>query len=459
MDFDVVIIGAGPGGYVAAIKAGQLGLKTALIEKDSYLGGTCLNIGCIPSKSLLQSSEHFYHAVHQFSKHGIEFDGLKCNFAEMQKRKEGVVSSFRQGLDGLMKKNKITIFHGLASFQDSHTILIDGSKSITFKDAVISTGSVPMELPFLPFDEKLVLSSTGALALDYIPKKLGIVGAGVIGVELGSVYSRLGSAVTIIEFLDRITPTCDLEVSKSFQKILEEQGLSFHLQSKVLSAEKKQNSVLVCYERNAQNFNEEFDHLLVCVGRKPNTAGLSLQSIGVQLDAKGFIPVNDLYQTVKSNIYAIGDVIGQPMLAHKASDEGIAVISHLANIPVKVQMIAIPNVIYTDPEVASCGLTEEEAKELNLPFKTTKFPMKANSRAKASMMDQGFVKLIVHEKGFLIGAHICAAHAGELIEPLIVFIDQKIPIKNYEHIPHAHPTLIEAVKEAVLAILFKSIHF
>jgi dihydrolipoamide dehydrogenase len=459
MDFDVVIIGAGPGGYVAAIKAGQLGLKTALIEKDAFLGGTCLNVGCIPSKSLLQSSEHYFHATHQFKEHGIQFSGISFDFSQMQKRKEHVVTSFRSGLQALMKKNKVEVFHSLATFTQDHELTLADGRKISFKNAIISTGSTPMALPFLPFDEKLVLSSTGALSLQDVPKRFGVVGAGVIGVELGSVFSRLGAKVTVLEFLDKITPTCDEDISKSFQKILEEQGLTFHLKAKVTGAISKGSSLVVTYEKEGKVYEEEFDRLLVSVGRKPNTEKLGLESIQVACDSKGFIPVNNCFQTVKPHIYAIGDVIGQPMLAHKASDEGIACVLHIAGQKSTLQMISIPNVIYTDPEVAACGLTEQEAKQMNIPYKVATFPMKANSRAKASMTDQGFVKVIVHEKGFLIGAHLIASHAGELIQPLIIMIDQKIPIKKYEHIPHAHPTLVEAVKEAVLAAIHKPIHF
>ncbi len=459
MDFEIVIIGSGPGGYVAAIKAGQLGFKTALIEKDPFLGGTCLNVGCIPSKSLLQSSEHFYHAQHHLKSHGIYFEHLSFNFSEMQKRKDGVVSGFRGGLTALMKKNKVQVFQGTATFTQDHEITLTDGQKISFKNAIIATGSTPMELPFLPFDERVILSSTGALKLESVPKTMGVVGAGVIGVELGSVYARLGSKVTIIEFLDKIVPMCDLEISKAFQKVLEEQGIQFHLSSKVLKADKKSDSILVTYEKQGAKFEEEFDSLLVCVGRKPNTQNLGLENIQIPLDSKGFIQVNNRYQTSKPHIFAIGDVVGQPMLAHKASDEGVAVVSHLAGLKVQLNLIAIPNVIYTDPEVAACGLTEQEAQEMKLPFKTVQFPMKANSRAKASMVDTGFIKLIVHENGYLLGAHLLAAHAGELIQPLIVLIDQKIKIKDYEHIPHAHPTLVEAVKEAVMAAISKPIHY
>lgn len=459
MDFDIAIIGAGPGGYVAAIKAGQMGFKTALIEKDPFLGGTCLNVGCIPSKSLLQSTEHFYHATHHFQAHGILFDGLKVDFQAMQKRKENVVSGFRLGLNGLMKKNKVQVFQSLATFLGPNSLSLQDGSTLNFKFAIIATGSTPMALPFLPFDEKIILSSTGALAMEHVTKRLGVVGAGVIGVELGSVYSRLGAKVTMIEFLDRITPTCDKEVSKEFQRILEGQGLKFELNAKVLSGDIKENSVEVTYEKEGKTYKEEFDRLLISVGRKPNTQGLGLEKVGIQVDSKGFIPVDGCLRTTLQHVFAIGDVIGQPMLAHKASDEGVAVVNFISKKTAHVNMIAIPNVIYTDPEVAACGLTEEEVKALNIPYKVAKFPMKANSRAKASMLDEGFVKLVVHEKGYLLGAHLLCAHAGELIQPLIVLIDQKIPLKDYEHVPHAHPTLVEAVKEAVLAAIDKPIHF
>ncbi len=459
MECDLVIVGSGPGGYVAAIKAAQMGLKTVLVEKDPYLGGTCLNVGCIPSKSLLQSSEHYYHAKHQFSAHGITFKELGVDFHQMQKRKEGVIQGFQQGINGLMKKNGVTVIHGFASFDSPHRLLIDQKQEVRFKNAIIATGSSPMPLPFLPFDEERILSSTGMLNLQEIPERLGIVGAGVIGVELGSVFSRLGSQVTVIEFLDRITYTMDQEISTAFQKILSHQGMKFELQAKVAQGHISHHEVKVTYEQNGLVKEQVFDRLLLAVGRIPHTAGLALEKAGISCDPKGWIPVGGCLQTSQPHIYAIGDVIGNPMLAHKASDQGIAVASHLAGKPIRLNMMAIPNVIYTDPEVASCGLTEQEATQMKLSYKTVKFPMKANSRAKASMLDEGFIKLIVHRDRYLIGAHLLCAHAGELIQPLIIMVDQKMPIDQYLQVPHAHPTLVEAVKEAVMAAYGKPIHF
>jgi dihydrolipoamide dehydrogenase len=458
MEYDLVVIGAGPGGYVAAIKAAQSGLKTLLVDKSPYLGGTCLNVGCIPSKALLQSTEHYYQALHEFAAHGIEFESLKFNFKKMQERKESVVSTFRSGLIQLMKKYQVTTLEGTASFASPTTLSISSHPTITFKQAIIATGSTPLELPFLPFDEKLVLSSTGTLSLSSPPKTLGVIGAGVIGVELGSVFARLGTKVTVLEFFDRVTPTLDKDISKAFQKELELQGLTFKLQAKVIKGAHSTDHITLTYEHEGKTQEEAFEKVLVATGRKPVTSSLNLSHIGITVDSKGFIPVNKTYQTTQPHIYAIGDVIGQPMLAHKASDEGIAVVEHLLNRHSHVQMMAIPSVVYTDPEVATVGLTEEEAKELKLPYKAFKFPMKANSRAKAALQDHGFVKLIAHEKGYLLGAHLICSHAGELIQPLIVLLDQKIPLSAYVHIPHAHPTLVEALKEAALGIVSSPIH-
>ncbi|NBO24747.1 MAG: dihydrolipoyl dehydrogenase [Chlamydiae bacterium] len=458
MDCDLAIVGAGPGGYVAAIKAGQLNMKVILIEKDPFLGGTCLNVGCIPSKALLQSSEQYEKALHQFALHGIHFKELGFNFDEMQKRKQSVIETFRAGIEGLMKKNRVEVVIGKAEFIDSNTLIVNQEKKITFKNAIVASGSSPMPLPFLPYDEKEVLSSTGALALKEVPKKLGIIGAGVIGVELGSVYHRLGSKVEIIEFLDKVVPTLDLDVSKGFQKILEKQGLIFHLSSKVIEGKVKGGQVLLTYEKEGTKYEESFDKVLVSIGRKPNSSNLGLEKIGVEIDQKGFIVVDDTYQTKIPSIYAIGDVIGQPMLAHKASDEGVAVVLALNGKASHVNMIAIPNVVYTDPEVACAGFTEKEVKDLNVPYKAFQFPMKANSRAKTALMEEGFIKVLMHEKGYLLGVHAVCSHAGELIQPLLVYLNEKIPLQSYEQVPHAHPTLVEAVKEAVMGVLFKPIH-
>ncbi len=458
MDYELVVIGAGPGGYVAAIQAAQLGMKTALIEKEPVLGGTCLNVGCIPSKSLLHATERYYEAKHHFHDLGIDFDGLRLDFSAMQKKKQEVIETFRSGLKGLMKKNRVEVIHSTASFLDAQTIVLSNGETVRFQFAIIATGSSPLALPFLPFDEKKILSSTGLLDLQEVPKKLGIIGAGVIGVELGSVYSRIGSDVTVIEFLDQIVPTCDEELSKAFQKILEQQGMKFHLSARVVRHEKIGDQVELTYEKENQTKKEKFDQVLVSVGRRPNTESLSLTQAGIETDEKGWIRVNEQLQTTCPNVYAIGDVIGQPMLAHKASDEGICVVKSIRGIQTQLNLFAIPNVIYTQPEVAYCGLTEKEANEKVKGAFAVRFPMKANSRAKAVQADLGWIKLVVHPAGYLLGAHLLTAQAGELIQPLIVCVQEKIPLKRYLEVPHAHPTLSEAVKEAVMAAVGKSIH-
>ena len=458
MEYDLAIIGAGPGGYVGAIKAAQLGLKVVLIEKDPYLGGTCLNVGCIPSKALLQSSEYYHLAKHQFQDHGISLNGVSLDFSKMQKRKDGVVESFRAGLNGLMKKNRIDVICSEAKFSGTNEILLSTGSAVKFRYAMIATGSNPSSLPFITIDEVDILSSTGALRLSDVPKTMGVIGAGVIGVELGSVYSRLGADVVIIEYLDRIVPTSDRDISKAFQKILETQGIKFHTSSKVTAVEKKDGKIKVIFETDNQKNEVFFEKLLVSVGRVPNTKNLGLEQAQIKIDSKGFIAVNSSLQTSQPNIYAIGDVIGQPMLAHKASDEAVAAVLHMSGKSAHINMISIPNVVYTDPEVASVGISEDEAKDKKLKYKSFIFPMKANSRAKTAMQEDGFVKIIVDELGHLIGAHIIASHAGELIQTLILLIDKKIPIQDVEHLPYAHPTLVEAVKEAILGGIFKPIH-
>ncbi len=454
MDFDAVVIGSGPGGYVCAIKLAQLGMKTACIEKEA-LGGTCLNVGCIPSKSLLQSSEMYYKTVHDLESHGIHTGEVTFEYEKMQSRKSGIVHSFTQGIAGLFKKNKVTHIQGTAEFTGPNTCSVDG-KDITAKYFVIATGSTPTSLPFLPIDEKEIVSSTGALAFPSVPKKLLVVGAGIIGVELGSVYARLGAEVSVIEYLDRITPTLDVSLSKALQKSLTKQGLTFHLSSKVVGLEKQNDEWLLEVEGGKTHAG---DKILVAIGRKPYTEGLGLDAAGVERDESGKIRINGRFQTNQPHIYAIGDVVDGPMLAHKASEEGIAVAEILTGTSTSLSYITIPSVVYTEPEVASVGFTEEEVKEQNIPYVASQFPFKANSRAKCVGEEEGFVKLLAHkETGHILGGHIIGAHAGELIQEVAVSMKARMTAHELASTSHAHPTLSESIKEAALALFSKAIH-
>jgi len=452
--YDVVVIGSGPGGYVAAIRAAQLGLKTACVEKSKPLGGTCLNVGCIPSKSLLQSSELYWLLRNKAQEHGIHATELSYDFTHMMQRKDKVVKGFNDGIAALFKKNRIDRFEGEASFLNPQTLKIAGQE-VSARHFIIATGSEPIPLPFLPFDEEKILSSTGALALKKVPKKLIVVGAGVIGVELGSVYKRLGSEVTFIEFLDRICPTFDEAVSKTFQEILEKQGMTFHLSSKVTSGKVTPTHVELLVDKNSY----EADVVLIAIGRRAYTQGLNLQAIGITLDSKGMIPVDGAFRTAQPHIFAIGDVIDGPMLAHKASDEGVAAAEIIAGLSPHIEYIAIPNVVYTLPEVAAVGITEREAKAMNLTFKTGTFPFKINSRAKCSGEDEGFVKMIAEARtGRLLGIHIIGAHAGELIAEATLALERKTTALELANTSHAHPTYAEAIKEAALSIAKHALH-
>jgi dihydrolipoamide dehydrogenase len=444
--FDLVVIGSGPGGYVAAIRAAQLGLKVALVDKSAKLGGTCLNVGCIPSKALLTSSHLFTSYQKEAALHGIHADNLSFDLNQMMQRKENVVKSFNDGIAFLMKKNKIEVITGLASFVSSNAIKI-GDQSVEAKSFIIATGSIPSQLPFLPFDEKKVLSSTGALSLQEVPRRLAVIGAGVIGVEIGSIYARLGSKVTFMEFLDHICGAIDLEVASAFQKILEKQGLEFHLSTKVESAEIGERVDL-----KTSKGKIEADAVLVAVGRRPNTEGLGLKSIGVELDKQGFIPINGSFQTAQPHIYAIGDVTGQPMLAHKASEEGIIAAELIAgHKAAPLEYALIPGVIYTNPEVGTVGFSEEELKTLGAAYKVQKFPLKANSRARAMGEDEGFIKLLVRSSDErLLGAHIIAPGAGEMIHECSLAMKERLKVTDLAALVHAHPTLSEAIKEAAL---------
>ena len=461
--FQAVVIGGGPGGYVCAIRLAQLGIKTACIESRGSLGGTCLNVGCIPSKSLLNLSEEF-HKVKNLSKKGIEVGQIKLNLSKMMKSKEKAVTVLTKGVEFLFKKNKVTYFKGTGSFKSKSEISIkdDKNKEITIQTekVVIATGSVPVSLPNIEFDEKFIVSSTGALNLEKVPKKMVVVGGGYIGLEMGSVWSRLGSEVHVVEFLDHITPGMDKEISKEFMKILKKQGINFHLQHKVEKVEKNKSGVIIStsnIEGNKKDF--ECDVALISVGRKANTEGLNLEKIGIELDEKKRVKTNESFKTNLNNIYAIGDVIAGPMLAHKAEDEGIAVAENIAGQSGHVNYDIIPGVIYTTPEVASIGKTEEQLRDKNIQYKIGKFSFMANSRAKAIDDTEGFVKILADEKtDKVLGAHIIGPHAGELIAEIGVAMEFGASSEDIARTCHAHPTFSEAVKEAALSVDKRAIH-
>jgi len=452
--FDVVVIGSGPGGYVCAIRCAQLGMKTAVIEKYNTLGGTCLNVGCIPSKSLLDSSHHYHEAVHNFSTHGITIEGsIKVDLNKMISRKDSVVDQTTKGIDYLMSKNKIRVFNGLGSFVDSHTVSINSSEKIKFNNAIVATGSKPISLPFAKIDKKRIISSTEALKLKEIPKKLIVIGGGVIGLELGQVYSRLGSEVSVIEYSDKITPFMDGAVSKELLRIFKKQKIKFYLSHKVTSITSEKNSISVNAEdSNGSNVNFEGDYCLVSVGRKPYTDGLNLSSVGINTNDKGQIEVNDKLQTNIENIYAIGDVIAGPMLAHKAEEEGVLVAEILAKQKPHINYNLIPNVIYTWPEVASVGKTQEQLSSEGIEFKTGQFPMRALGRARASMDIDGFVKILADKKtDEILGVHIVGARAADLIAEAVTAMEFRASAEDVSRMSHSHPTYAEAIKEAALA--------
>jgi dihydrolipoamide dehydrogenase len=458
MSFDLLVIGSGPGGYVAAIRAAQLGLKVACVDKRPELGGTCLNVGCIPSKALLHSSEQYWKLLHEGKELGIEAPGAKCNFSQMMQRKTKIIKGFNEGIAGLFKKNGIATYTGIATLISPTTVRI-GNEQVSAGKILLATGSEPIPLPFLPFDEKRVLSSTGALILPEVPKRLLVVGAGVIGVELGSVYSRLGAEVAFIEFLDRVCPTLDESLSKALEQALLEQGMGFHLSSRVVSGKASGNGVSLEVAQGDKTGEMRGDAVLVCIGRRPYTQGLGLENVGIIPNAKGFIPINGQFRTQVANIYAIGDIVDGPMLAHKASEEGVACAEILAGQSPTVDYMAIPNVVYTSPEVAGVGLTETEAKSMGLNIKTGQFPFKANSRARCTHEESGFVKIIAEqESDKLIGIHIIGAHASELIAEAALAIGKRATALDLAHLPHAHPTLAEAIKEAALSLLKRPLH-
>ena len=461
--FQAVVIGGGPGGYVCAIRLAQLGFKTACIESRGSLGGTCLNIGCIPSKSLLNLSEEFRKVQHLAGK-GIEVGEVKLNLSKMMKNKDKAVTILTKVVDCLLKKNKVTYFKGTGSFKSKNEISIkdDQNKEILIQTdkTIIATGSLPVPLPGINFDEKIIVSSTGALKLEMVPKKMLVVGGGYIGLEMGSVWSRLGAEVHVVEFLDHITPGMDKEISSEFMKILKKQGINFHLQHKVEQIKKNKSGAIV-ETKDKDNNKKDFDCdvVLISVGRKPNTKGLNLEKIGIDLDKKDRIKTDKKFKTKLDDVYAIGDVITGPMLAHKAEDEGIAVAENIAGQSGHVNYDTIPGVIYTTPEVASVGKTEEQLKELNKKYKVGKFSFMANSRAKAIDDAEGFVKILADETtDKVLGAHIIGPHAGELIAEIGVAMEFGASSEDIARTCHAHPTFSEAVKEAALSVDKRAIH-
>ena len=461
--FQAVVIGGGPGGYVCAIRLSQLGLKTACIESRGSLGGTCLNVGCIPSKSLLNLSEEF-HKVKGLANKGIEVGDVKLNLDKMMKSKDKAVTVLTKGVEFLFKKNKVTYFKGYGSFKSQNEILIKDNDNketiIQSEKTIIATGSVATSLPGIEIDEQKIVSSTGALKLEKVPNKMVVVGGGYIGLEMGSVWSRLGAEVEVVEFLDHITPGMDKEISSEFMKILKKQGIKFNMQNKVETIKKNKSGVVVSTvdkEGNKNNF--ESDVVLISVGRKANTEGLNLETIGVELDDRKRIKTDKSFKTNLENIYAIGDVISGPMLAHKAEDEGIAVAENIAGQSGHVNYDTIPGVVYTTPEVAAIGKTEEQLKDSKMKYKVGKFSFMANSRAKAIDDAEGFVKILADEKtDKVLGAHIIGPHAGELIAEIGVAMEFGASSEDIARTCHAHPTFSEAVKEAALSVDKRAIH-
>ncbi len=462
--YDVAIIGSGPGGYVAAIRCAQLGLKTAIIEKYKTLGGTCLHVGCIPSKALLDSSHHYYDATKHFATHGIEVSGLKINFEQMIARKKEVVDLTSGGINFLMDKNKVTVLQGVGNFADATHITItkaDGtSEKIEASKTIIATGSKPAMLPFIKMDKKRIITSTEALSLKEIPKHLIVIGGGVIGLELGSVYSRLGSEVSVIEYMPTITPGMDLMLSKELQKSLKKQGLKFYTGHKVTSAVNKGKEVVVTAEDKKGNPVEfKGDYTLISVGRKPYTDGLGLETVGIKVNEKGQIETNQQLQTNVANIYAIGDVVKGAMLAHKAEEEGTMVAELIAGQKPHIDYNLIPGVVYTWPEVAAVGKTEEQLKEAGVNYKSGTFAMRALGRARASMDTDGMIKVLADaETDEILGVHMIGARAADMIAEAVIAMEFRASSEDIARSSHAHPTYTEAFKEACLAVNDRAIH-
>jgi dihydrolipoamide dehydrogenase len=457
--FDLVVIGSGPGGYIGAIRAAQLGLKTAVIEKDKTYGGTCLNVGCIPSKALLQSSEFYHESLHDFANHGIKIESVKLDLATMMARKNKIVSDLTGGIEFLFKKNKITGIKGTGKIVNANTVEVTDSNGtavqISAKNIMIATGSVPVELPFLKFDEKKILSSTGALALDYVPKEMIVVGGGVIGLEMGSVWARLGSKVTVIEYADKICGMIDQDCINVLIRSLKKMGMSFLTSTKVTGSRSVGGRVELSYESftDGKKASIEGDVVLVSTGRKPFTDGLGLENVGVEKDERGRVKINDHYQTNVANIFAIGDVTYGPMLAHKAEEEGVAVAEIIATGHGHVNYNTVPSVIYTHPEVSSVGMTEEQAKAAGIETATGKFLFAANGRAKARGATEGFVKIVTDKKtDRIIGGHIVGAGSSEMLGEIIVAMEFGGSSEDLARSFHSHPTMSEVIREAALAV-------
>ena len=456
--YDVAVIGSGPGGYVAAIRCAQLGMKTAIIEKYSTLGGTCLNVGCIPSKALLDSSHHYDDAVRHFEEHGIEIPGdVKINLEKMMERKSAVVSQTIDGIKFLMNKNKIDVFEGVGSFKDATHITIDktegDSETIEAKNTIIATGSKPASLPFINIDKERIITSTEALKLKEIPKHMIVIGGGVIGLELGQVYKRLGAEVSVVEYFDRIIPTMDSALSKELTKVLKKQGVKFYTSHKVGGVERKGDEVVITAEdKKGKSVEFKGDYCLVSVGRKPFTDGLNADAAGVKIDNRGRVEVNEHLQTSVKNIYAIGDVVKGAMLAHKAEEEGTFVAETIAGQKPHIDYNLIPGVVYTWPEVAAVGKTEEQLKEEGIKYKEGKFPMRALGRSRASGDIDGFVKILADEKtDEVLGVHMIGARVADLIAEAVTAMEFRASAEDISRMSHAHPTYAEAVKEAALA--------
>ncbi len=454
--YDVAVIGSGPGGYVAAIRCAQLGMKTALIEKYNSLGGTCLNVGCIPSKALLDSSHHYEEAIKHFADHGIEIPGeVKINFKKMIERKVSVVDQTTKGIEFLMSKNKIDVFTGVGSFKDATHINIEGEKNETIEatNTIIATGSKPSSLPFIKIDKERVITSTEALSLKEIPKHLVVIGGGVIGLELGQVYRRLGAEVSVIEYMDRIIPTMDSAQSKELMKAMKKQGVKFYVSHKVSAVERKKNEVFVtATDKKDNEVTFTGDYCLVSVGRHAYTEGLKPENAGVKITERGLVETNEHLQTNVKNIYAVGDVVKGAMLAHKASEEGTLVAEIIAGQKPHIDYNLIPGVVYTWPEVASVGKTEEQLKEAKVEYKSGQFPMRALGRSRASGDTEGFVKILSDKKtDEVLGVHMVGARVADLIAEAVVAMEFRASAEDIARMSHAHPTYAEAVKEAALA--------
>jgi dihydrolipoamide dehydrogenase len=458
-EYDLVVVGSGPGGYVAAIRAAQLGMKTAIVERYNTLGGTCLNVGCIPSKALLDSSEHFHNAVHHFKTHGIDISGeIVPNLAQMIRRKDDVVSKIVDGVRFLMRKNKIDVYHGHGSFDDAQTVSValnaGGEQKLSFRHAIVATGSKPASLPNVPVDKKRIITSTEALKLSEIPGTMVVIGGGVIGLEMGSVYARLGTKVTVVEYADGVLASMDRDLGKEIQKILVKHlDFSFHLSHRVTGATAGEKSVKVtALNAGGEEVSFEADYCLVSVGRKPYTEGLRAEKAGIALDERGRVIVNDRLQTTQAHIYAVGDVVRGAMLAHKASDEGVMAVELMAGMHAHVNYLAIPNVVYTWPEVASVGYSEEEVKAQGRAYKTGKFPFAALGRARASGDVDGFVKVIADAAtDEILGVHTIGPRCADVIAEAVTAMEFRASAEDLGIFSHAHPTFAEAVKEAALA--------